>query len=145
MAIDAADHLPAVGLEASRRVVAEPVLDVPVDRDAVVVIEDDELAEPERAGQRASLVADALHQAAVASEHVGVMVNHRMARPVELLGQALFGHRHAHRIGQALTQRSGGGLDARRITVLGVARRLGVKLAELLEVVDRELVASQMQ
>ena len=90
-------------------------------------------------------MADAFHQAAVASEHVGVMVNHRMARPVELLGQALFGHRHAHRIGQALTQRSGGGLDARRITVLGVARRLGVKLAELLEVVDRERVASQMQ
>ena len=39
------DHVPAVGLEALRRVVGEPARDVAVDRDAVVVVEHDELAE----------------------------------------------------------------------------------------------------
>ena len=44
MAVDIADDAPAIGLEACRRVVAEPALDVAVDGDAVVVVDDDELA-----------------------------------------------------------------------------------------------------
>ena len=46
VAVDVGDHVPAVGLEALRRVVGEPALHVAVDRDAVVVVESDELAEP---------------------------------------------------------------------------------------------------
>ena len=41
VAVDVADHVPAVGLEALRRVVGEPALDLAVDRDAVVVVERD--------------------------------------------------------------------------------------------------------
>ncbi|MNT35054.1 hypothetical protein D3C72_1710660 [compost metagenome] len=37
MAVDAADHVPAVGFETLRGIVVEPVHDVAVDRDAVVV------------------------------------------------------------------------------------------------------------
>src|SRR4029079_10957394 len=65
VAVDVAHDVPAVGLEAFRRVVGEPVLDVAVDRNAVVVVEADQLAEAQRAGQRRRFVADALHQAAV--------------------------------------------------------------------------------
>ena len=50
---DVANDAPAVGLEAPRGVVGEPVLDVAVDADAVVVVDGDQLGEPERAGQRA--------------------------------------------------------------------------------------------
>ncbi len=46
-----------LGVEAERR--------RPVDRDPVVVVEDDEAAEPELAGDRGCLLADALHQVAV--------------------------------------------------------------------------------
>ena len=66
MAVDRADHVPAVGFEAAARVVAEPALDVTVDRNAVVVVDGDELVELPDAGERADFVADALHHAAVA-------------------------------------------------------------------------------
>src|SRR5690606_39175086 len=71
MAIDVGDDMPAVGPEAAGRVVAEPVADFAVDRDAVVVVEHDEPRQPQGAGQRTDLVGDAFHQAAVADEGIG--------------------------------------------------------------------------
>ena len=47
VAIDVRDHVPAVGLEALRRVVGEPALDVAVDGDAVVVPEAISLPRPQ--------------------------------------------------------------------------------------------------
>jgi hypothetical protein len=74
------------------------------------------------------LVADAFHQAAVAQEDVGVVVDHGVAGAVELGGQQLLGQRHAHRVGHALAQRAGGGLHAGGHVHLGVARGLAVQL-----------------
>ena len=48
-----------------------------VDRDPVVVVEVDELAEPELAGDRRGLVRDALHQVAVGADRVDAVVDDR--------------------------------------------------------------------
>ena len=64
------------------------------------------------------------------------------------LAQEALGHRHADAVGEALAQRPGGDLDARRLVdlvALGVARRLRLPLAEVLEVVHRDVVARQVQ
>ena len=139
------DHVPAIGFKALRRVVGEPALDVAVDADAVVVVQRDQLGQAQRAGQRAGLVADAFHQAAVAHEDVGVVVDHGVAVTVELGRQQLLGQRHAHRVGQALAERASGGLHAGRDADLGVARRLAVQLAEALQLVHGQVVAGQVQ
>ena len=68
-----------------------------------------------------------------------------MARPVELLGQQPLGDRHADRVADALAQRAGGGLDARRVAPLGMARRPRAPLAERLEVVEREVVPAEVE
>ena len=145
MAVDVAHHLPAVGFEAGGGVVAEPAAHLAVDGDAVVVVEHDQLAQAEGAGQRAGLVRHALHQAAVAGEDVGVVVDHRQAVAVVLRRQQLLrqGHAHAHR--QALAERPGGGLHARGVADLGMARGLGVELAEVLDLLQRQVVAGQVQ
>ena len=145
VAVDALDHLPAIGLEAARRVVGEPGRHRAVDRDAVVVPEGDQLVELPGTGQRTGLVADAFHQAAIAEEGVGVMVDHRVAVAVELGGEQLFGQRHADRVGQALAERAGGRLDAGGDAHLGVAGRLAVQLAEVLQLGQREVVAAQVE
>jgi hypothetical protein len=124
MAVDVRDDVPAVGFEALRRVVGEPAFDVAVDRDAVVVPEGDQLAEAEGAGQRAGFVRDAFHQAAVAEEHVGVVIDDLVAGLVELGGQHLFGQREADGVGDALAERAGGGFDAGRVAEFRVARGL---------------------
>ena len=53
-------------------------------------------------GQGQRLVADALHQAAVAAENVGVVVDDVVA---ELCREQPFGERHADRIAEALATR----------------------------------------
>ena len=145
VALHVADHLPAVGFEALGGVVGEPAVDVAVDRNVVVVVEGDQLAEAPGAGERAGLVRDAFHQAAVAEEDIGVVVDDVVAGAVELGGEDLLGERHADRVGDALAERAGGGLDAGGVAVFGVARGLAVQLAEALEFLDRQVVAGQVQ
>ena len=143
--VDGADHLPAVGLEAPRGVVGEPALDLAVDRNAVVIVESDQLAEAERAGQRTGLVRNAFHQAAVAEEGIGMVVDDLKARPVEGRRQMTLGEGEADRIGDALAQRAGRRLDTEACVALGMAGRMRAHLPEMLDVLDRQRIAGQMQ
>ena len=145
MAVDGRNDVPAVGLETLRNVFGEPAFDVAVDGDAVVVPEGDQLAQAEGAGQRAGFVRHAFHQAAVAEENESVVIDDFVTRLVELGGEYLFGQREADRVGDALAERAGGRFDARGVAVFRVARRPGVQLAEVLDVVDRDVVAGQVQ
>ncbi|MCY1354613.1 hypothetical protein D9M69_409980 [compost metagenome] len=145
MAVDVADHLPAVGFEALRGVVGEPAVDFAVDGDAVVVVEGDQLVQALGAGQGADFMGNAFHHAAIAEEHVGVVVDDVVAITVELRSQGLFGDGEADGVGEALTQRAGGGFHAGGVAVFRVARGAAAQLAEVLQVLDAEVVAGQVQ
>ena len=149
VAIHIRNHMPAVGGEARRRIVGEPAFDMAVDRDAVVIVEGDQLGQTQRSGQRAGLVADALHHAAITQERIGVVVNDVVTGvlifAVEFRGQQLLGQRHAHGIGDALAQWTGGGFHARRHAHFGVTGGLAVQLAETLDLRHRQVVAGQVQ
>ena len=145
MPVDRSDHAPAVGAEARRRVVAEPALDFTVDRDAVVVVVADQLVEPEHAGQRGDFMADAFHQTAVAEEDPGAVIDELEALAIEARGEQLLGECHADRIGDALAERAGRGFHTRRDAVLRMAGRLRVQLAKALELVERQVIAAQVQ
>ncbi len=94
-------------------------------------------------GERDRLVADAFHEAAVAGEDVGVMIDDAIAQA--RVEQAL-GERHADRVGEALAQRARGRLDAGRMPILRMARGLGAELAEVRELLHRHArIARQMQ
>ncbi len=88
---------------------------------------------------------DSLHQATVAEEDPGAVIDNLVAGPVEFIGQQLLGHGHADSVGDALAERAGGGLDARRVAVFRMARRLAVQLAKVLQVLDAEVIAGQVQ
>jgi len=130
------EHPPAVGLEASGHIFAEGERGVAVDGDVVVVVEDGELAQPEMAGEGSRLAGDALHEISVAGEHPGPVVYDRVAGPVEVLGEEPLGDRHSNRVGESLSQRTGGGLDPRRVTPLGMSRRAGAPLAKVFDLVE---------
>ena len=139
------EDLPAVGGEARRCVLCEPAAGLAVNRDAVVIPEGDEAAELEGSGEGAGLVGDALHQAAVAHEHVGVVVNDLESGTVEVSLEDLLGKGHADRVGDALPERAGGSLDAVSVAVLRMSRGLGVELAEVLEILHAHVVAGEME
>ena len=51
--------------------------------------------------------------------------------------------RHADRVGEALAERAGGGLDARGDEIFRMARRPRVELAEVLDLVERHRLRSR--
>ena len=145
VAVDLADDVPVIGFETLMGVVGKPAFGFAIDRDAVMVIEADQLAEAERARQRADFVGDPLHQAAVAHKHVGKVVDDVVTRTVELRRQRAFSDRQTHGVGQPLAQRPGGGFDARRVADFRVARRFRVQLTEVLQLFHRQIVAGEVQ
>ena len=115
----------------------------PVDRNAVVVEQHDQLVQLEVPGERDGFLTDAFHQVAVGSEHIGRVIDDGAA---EHGGEVALRDRHADRVGQALAERPGGGFDAGRVAVLRVAGGERAELAEALELVDgHRLVAGEMQ
>ena len=114
-----------------------------VDGDAVVIEQHREPRQPQMARERDRLLADALHEVAVGGEHESAVVDDAVA---EFRREMAFGHRHADRVGEALPERPGGGLDAGHVAMLGVAGRDRAELAEAPDLVDRHrLVAEEMK
>ncbi len=137
--------VPAVRLVALADVLAHRERGVALDRDVVVVVEDGQTPEAEVAGERARLVLDALLHVAVGRDHVRVVIDDVVAGAVEAGGEHALGEREADARGDALAERAGGRLDPGRVAVLGVAGGRRAELAEVLEVVEREAVAAQVE
>ena len=138
--------VPAVGLEALALVLGvEGERGRAVDRDAVVVVEEDELPEPEGARERGGLLGDALHQVPVGGDPVDAVVDDGVARAVVALAEELLRHRHADRVRDPLAERAGGGLDAGGEEVLRVPGCERLPLAEALDLLEGEVVPGQVQ
>ena len=94
------------------------------------------------AGQRDRFLADAFHQIAVGGDDVSLVIDH----VAEFRREMALGDRHADRVGKALAERSGGGLDARRVAVLRMSGGDRAELAEALDLVDRHrFVAGEIE
>ena len=143
--VDSADDVPAVRFEAGRGVVREPAFDFAIDGNAVVIVQGDQLVQAQGAGQRAHFVRNTFHQATVADEGVGVVVDDVVARLVEFSRQQLLRQGHADGVGDALAQRAGGRFHAWRDIDFRVARGFRMHLAEGLDVIHRQVVARQVQ
>ena len=145
MAVDSAHDPPAIRFKAPGCVVGKPILDMAIDTDAVVIIHGNQLRQSQRSCQRAGLVADAFHQAAIADEHPGAMVDNAVAGPIEFGCQQLLAQRHTDRIGQALAKRAGGGFHTRCDADFRMTRRAAVQLPKAHQFLDRQRVAGQVQ
>ena len=88
---------------------------------------------------------DAFHQVAVAADAEDAMVEQAGIVALEVRLEMLRRHRHADGVADALAERAGGGLDAGRHAVLGMAGRSAAELAELLDVVEAEVVAGEIE
>ena len=136
------DRMPAGGGEAGALVHAGRKLGRAVDGDAVVVPHHDQTRQLQMAGEIDRFMADAFHQAAVARDDVGIMINE-----VAVAGsKCAFGDRHADGSGETLSERAGRRLDAERMPVFRVAGGLRPELTEALQLVERHVwIAGQME
>ena len=120
-AVHGSDDLPAVVHEEAGGLLAEARLGRARQLDVVVVVEVDELAELEGAGEARGLCGHALLQVPVGDDGVGVMVDDLVIGAVVMLGEPALGDRYPHPVGEALSQRPGGHLHAGRVPALGMA------------------------
>ncbi len=95
--------------------------------------------------ERSRLRSHAFHQVAIADDRISRVVDHLESGTVVARRELRFGNRHADRIGESLPERAGRDLHTWRVAALGMSRRFAAKLAELLDVVERNVVTGQMQ
>ena len=143
VAVGDALHVPVIGFEALQHILGEAQLRRPVERDEIVVVEQNQLAQSQRSGQRSGLMRDAFHQIAVAAERISVVIHNLETGLVVDGSQMPLCHGHAHRHADTLAERAGGHFNAFGIAGLGVARRFRMPLAEGLQVVEREVVSGE--
>ncbi len=115
VAVRHALHVPAVRLEPLAALLGEGEVGCRGKGDAVVVIEADQLAEPQMAGERGRLRRHTLHQVAVAGDDIGEMVDDIEAGAVVAGRQMGLGDRHPDAVGETLAEGAGGHLDPRRL------------------------------
>ena len=97
------------------------------------------------AGETGGFGGDAFHQIAVADDAIGKVIDDFESRPIVARGQVGLRDRHADAVAEALTQRSRRSLDARSQAALRMAGRAAVPLAELFDLLERQIVAGQME
>mmetsp|Transcript_103005 Transcript_103005/g.268904 ORF Transcript_103005/g.268904 Transcript_103005/m.268904 type:complete len:387 (+) Transcript_103005:1146-2306(+) len=103
IAVRYVQDVPAHGCEFGGDVLRERYVCGAVDRDLVVVVEDDELMQLEVPSQRGGLGRNALHEAAVASQYESVVVEQREVLAVEARSQVRLRDGHAYRVGETLS------------------------------------------
>ena len=139
------DNLPAVGLEPPGDILGESNISASLNGNTVIVIQVDELAQAQRPGQRSRLRSHSLHKVTVGNDSVSVMVNYLMPRPVVMRRQPPPGNSHPDAIGKTLPQRPGGHFHARDKPILRVPRRPALPLPELLEFLQRQVIAGEVK
>ena len=129
-------HVPAIGEEARRHIVAERQVGVALDGDPIAVVDPAQVAEHLVAGERSRFAGHALHHVAIAANGINVVVEQREVRPVEMRGEPASGERHADAVAAALAERPGRGLDPGGQTIFRMAGAFAADLPETLDVVE---------
>ena len=140
--------VPPVGGVAGEDVLGEGDVGVALNRDVVVVPNQNQVAKCLGASEGRSLGGDALLEAAIASDDVDEVIKRALARGCLRVEQAALtacGHGHADGAGQARTEGAGGDLHTGGVLVLGVTRSLGTPGAQRLEVRQFEAPAAEVE
>ena len=139
------EGIPALGGEAGGDVVNLGHFDGGIQRDAVGIVDEDEVIELERAGNGGSLAGNAFFNAAVTGKAVDIVVENLVLRGVEAGGSVLAGDSEAHGIGNALAQRAGGAFHTGAAAEFRVAGSVGALGAESLHIVHADAEACEVQ
>ncbi len=133
-------HMPPRGLEPLHLIGAVRQFDRAVDGDVVVVPKHDQLGQLVAPRKAQGLLAHALHQAPVARDHISMVIDDLLA----VMGALdFFGHGKAHSGGNPLAQRACGDFDTVEQEVFGVARGFCAHLAEVLDLVQCDLLVAR--
>src|SRR5581483_9956658 len=113
--------MPAVCFKAFAHVLGETEIGAPSERDVILVVEEDQLAELQMAGKGGRFLADAFHEVAVAADTVGKVVHDGMARSIEAGSEPGLRDGQTDSISKTLAERPCSYFYAYRMPALGMA------------------------
>ena len=136
-------HLPASRHKAGPDILRNGQADRPINRDAIIIKQHNQPAKPQMASQTCCLMADPFHQTAIPGDCIGEMIHQIIA----ILGvQMPLSHRHADRIGNALSQRASGCFNPARMAKLRMPGGACAQLAELAQLIQSHIgIAGQIK
>ena len=137
--------MPLVGFETPAGILGESQIGASFNGDPVVVVQVDQVSQPEVTSERCSLRGDALHQVAIGHYRIDVIVKERKVRGIEARCKMPLGNGHTDPISEPLPERAGGRLDARRVAVFRVTRRFAFPLPEVFQFFERKVISSQVE
>ena len=136
-------NLPTICFKTARGIFRDSKVGAAINRDAIVIEQNDQAIKLHMSGHRCSFVADPFHQAAITGNHIGIVINKIGA---ECGGEVAFSHRHANRIGKPLAERAGGRFNAAGMTKFRVTGGDRAKLAEIFDLRARHIgISGQIQ
>src|SRR5438067_7258007 len=135
----------SVGLKTFSRVLALRLVGHGIERDGVGIVNQNQIIEPEMPGEGARFRRHAFLETTVARQAKNMLVENAMFAGVEMCLRHFRSHCHTNRVANALPQRAGGTLDAGCVAKFRMSRRFRMQLAKIFDVLDRNVVAAQMQ
>ena len=111
----------------------------------VVIVDTDEIAKLQVTSSGSGLAGNALHSATITEEEECVVVDQLEAGLVVYGSGVCLGNSKTNSVGETLTKRTGGHLDAGCVVRLRVTRCDAVNCAECLQVVHAERVAEEVE
>ena len=138
-------HFEAVSFVALRGVLALRGFCHRVEGDIIGVVNKDQVVQAEMSGECRRLGRDPFLQATVARETDDAVIKDGVSRGIELRRSHPGGEGHANGIAHALAERPARGLDAGCFAELRVTRRAAVELAEVLQLLQRQVIAGEMK
>lgn len=156
------DAVPSVCLHALVDILSEGAVGVSVNGDSVVIIDGNQVAELQVAGERSSLRGDTLHVASISHEDVCVVVDELETWLVKLGTGLALSNGKTNSVGETLSKWTGGDLDTWSIVGFRVTWSSGVDVlkgllgwflagcpifaySEVLEVIHGQVVTSQVE
>src|SRR5262245_60366256 len=137
--------VPAIGLEPFCATFRESEIRRSRQGNVIVVIEINEVAQLQMAGDAGGLGGYAFHQVTVADDSIGKVIDDLESRLVVAGGQIGFGDGHPDPAAKTLTERSCGSLYSRSYAALGMAGCPALPLPETLNFLQRQIVTCKME
>ena len=138
-------HVEAICLETFAGVFALGFLRRRVERDGVAIVNEDQVIEPEMAGERARLRGNAFLETTVSRQTNDMLIENPVLGRVETRRRHLRRHRNSDGVAHPLSERASRAFHTGRFKELRVAGCLAVQLPEALDLVHGEVVPAQMQ
>src|SRR5689334_4502010 len=87
----------------------------------------------------------AFHHVAIAANEIRVMIDDWIIRAIEQRSEQCFTNRHPYCVSNTLTKRTSRRLNARSVSIFGMPGCPALPLAELFDIVEREIVSREIE